>query len=307
MRRVIVLGGGISPEREVSLRSSREVVNALQACGYNTVFIDPKVSKDYLSPKPGDIVFPVLHGEFGEDGQVQKELEERRIPFLGSGSKASLLSFDKSLTRKELAKHGIPIARGDTVRRDNYQSHSLAASPHVLKAVNGGSSIGTLIVRDPGEVTQQKIDDVFDMSDTAVIEELVEGVEITVPILDNSALPVIEIRPPANEEFDYANKYNGLSAEICPPETVSKEMQERAQRISEQAHTALGCRHLSRIDIIMRPDDSMVVLEINTIPGLTNQSLYPKSAMVAGLDFPNLARRFVELVERDYKLSDQMV
>lgn len=140
------------------------------------------------------------------------------------------------------------------------------------------------------------------MDPTAVIEELIEGVEITVPVLDNKALPVIEIKPPPGDEFDYDNKYNGETEEICPPVSVSKELQRVAQDYAEKAHAMLGCRHLSRSDFIVASDGRVVMLELNTMPGMTDQSLYPKSAKVAGIDFPELMKKFASLVKRDFKI-----
>jgi D-alanine-D-alanine ligase len=171
-----------------------------------------------------------------------------------------------------------------------------------LKVLRGGSSIGTLIVRDTATLKHEEVDKLFELDREAVLEELIEGVEVTIPILDKTALPAIEIRPPEGLEFDYENKYNGLTAEICPPESVSEELQQESQKLSEQVHKIMKCRHLSRVDIMIDQEGKLFVLEINTIPGLTDQSLYPKSAAVAGLSMPQLVKRFVELVVRDYSL-----
>jgi D-alanine--D-alanine ligase len=194
------------------------------------------------------------------------------------------------------------VAPAALVDRQTYRSAPLAAAPHVLKVNHGGSSIGTLIVRDVQAVAQADIDALFDLENQAVLEKLIEGDEITVPILDKVALPVIEIRPPADGEFDYENKYNGRSAEICPPESISLDIQKKAQKLAEQVHKIMDCRHLSRVDIMIDKSGNLFVLEINTMPGMTGQSLYPKSAAVAGLDMPQLIKQFVGLVRRDYSL-----
>jgi D-alanine-D-alanine ligase len=128
------------------------------------------------------------------------------------------------------------------------------------------------------------------------------GNEITVPILDQKALPVVEIVPPDNEEFDYDNKYNGRSQELCPPLSVPRETQKQAQELAEKVHKTMGCRHLSRVDIMIDKAGKLYVLEINTMPGMTDQSLYPKSALVAGMMMPDLMTKFVELVKRDYSI-----
>lgn len=300
--KIVVLGGGNSEERDVSLRSSRAVTDALLAAGYDVINLDPMTFDVLDEIEPGSIVFPILHGKNGEDGAVQAELENRNLPYLGSNSAASKVCFSKHQTRTAFIQAGLPVAEGDKVTKSTYLKHPLAKRSHVLKTNKGGSSIGTYIVRDPSNIIGKKVDEVFKLGQEAVIEELVEGVEITVPILDKKALPAIEIVPPPNEEFDYANKYNGKTREICPPNSVDKDVQNRAQEMAETAHKQLGCRHLSRVDIILRPDNTMVLLEINTMPGMTNQSLYPLSAKTKGIDFVQLMSIFVALVKRDYEL-----
>src|SRR4030095_1883169 len=210
--------GGDSPEREVSLRSGKSVLQALQAAGYTTQEYDPAKGIKFLdSLGPATIVFPILHGQGGEDGTIQKQLEKRNIKYLGSDSRASALCFDKSRTRQVLLANGVPMAEGDTVTRDSYTDHPLTKRPHVLKVARGGSSIGTLLVSNPTVSKPEKVQEIFELDELAIIEELVEGVEIKITILDRTALPVIEIRPPADGEFDYENKYNGQTAELCPP------------------------------------------------------------------------------------------
>lgn len=300
--KITVLGGGDSPEREVSLRSAAAVADALATEGFDVTQLDPADIQVLDSIPGGSIVFPILHGYHGEDGYVQSELDARNLPYLGSGSKASADCFDKWKTRQLLEQLGLAVALGEHVDKASYPASQLKNGPHVLKAVGGGSSIGTYIVRNPGDISESGVKGVFAVSDTAVVEELVEGVEITVPILDGTALPVIEIQPPKEQEFDYENKYNGLTQELCPAVSISGEVQKTAQVLAEKAHAGLGCRHLSRVDMIVRPDSSMVILEINTMPGMTDQSLFPKSAHAAGIPFPALMSRCVDMVRRDYEL-----
>ncbi len=298
--KILVLGGGNSPEREVSQRSAKAVASALETAGFEVDQADPK---DGLKVGEDTIVFPILHGQGGEDGKLQKQLEALKVPYLGSDSQASAICFDKSLARQKLQDFNIPVAAGDTVTWQTYASHKLSKEPHVLKVSRGGSSIGTYIVRDPENINQNHVQEVFSLDNEAVIEELVIGNEITVPILDNKALPVIEIVPPQDGEFDYENKYNGRTQELCPPQNVSQLLQSKAQTLATQVHQALGARHLSRIDIIVKPNGDLVVLELNTMPGMTAQSLYPLSAKAHGLEMPELMREFVRLVKRDYKLG----
>lgn len=298
--KILVLGGGNSTEREVSLRSAAAVARALKQVDFEVIEADP-INGLYV--KPGDIVFPILHGHGGEDGSLQLQLESRRAPYLGSDSSTSAICFDKALTRKKLVLAGLPVAKGDKVNHTTYADHELAKTPHVLKVSKGGSSIGTYIVRDTSKIDSKKVTEVFNLDATALIEELVLGNEITVSILDDQALPVIEIVPPADGEFDYNNKYNGKTQELCPPKNIDERTQKAAQELGLKVHRALGARHLSRVDIIVRPNGQMVVLELNTMPGMTEESLYPLSARQAGIDMPSLMKKFVELIKRDYGLK----
>ena len=299
--KIVVLGGGDSPEREVSLRSSASVAKAAREAGYEVTRHDPAEGLEVLDGLEDIIVFPILHGVNGEDGVIQKELEQRNLKYLGSDSKSSVNCFDKWLTHQQLEKAGITIPRGELVDKQSYGNHPLAQRPHVLKILHGGSSIGTLVVRDPRKVNPADIDEIFSMEARAVLEELIEGVEATVPILGTQALPVIEIKPPVNAEFDYQNKYNGATAELCPPENISADLQKNAQSIAQKVHKVMGCRHLSRVDLMIDKLGRIYVLEINTMPGMTDQSLYPKSALVAGISMPQLIHKFVELIEQDSK------
>lgn len=300
--KVTVLGGGDSTERAVSLRSAKAVADALISAGFDIQNLDPIESGALDQIDKNSIIFPILHGTNGEDGAIQSELEKRGLPYLGTMSAASKQCFDKWETRKKLVPKGILFADAQLITVDNYQGHALTNRPHVLKVHEGGSSIGTLIVRNPNKIAADEVDDVFFLDSLAVIEELIEGTEITVPVLDDTALPVIEIRPPKGDEFDYEHKYNGETVELCPPESVSTDIQIAAQKIAENAHRIMNCRHLSRSDFIVRPSGEIVMLEINTMPGMTDQSLYPKSALVAGITFPDLMNRFIAMIKRDYEL-----
>lgn len=299
---VIVLGGGDSPEREVSFRSAAAVADAGRRAGFEITSIDPAQSDDWLTNvTPGTVVLPILHGKGGEDGEIQSKLEKKPLPFLGSGSTASAECFDKWQTRHKLEAAGLPVAKGQQVNNETYKLSELAKLPHVLKISNGGSSIGTLVVRDPSRVDESKVAQIFAMEKNAIIEELIIGTEATVPILDQTALPVIEIIPPQGYEFDYENKYNGQTQELCPPASIPENLQQACQRLAEEVHKVMGCRHLSRVDIMIDEAGNLFVLEINTIPGLTDQSLYPKSAAVAGINMPDLISKFVDLANRDYQ------
>ncbi len=301
--RILVLGGGTSPEREVSLRSAKAVANAARQAGYEVDEADPRAGYKILDNLPNDIlVFPILHGADGEDGVLQVEMDKRQLAYLGSGAISSKNCFDKRKTREILVKAGIQMPLAELVNQDTYEANPLAQKPHVLKILHGGSSIGTLKADKPGDLTQKQIEDIFNLENSALIEELIEGTEITIPILGDKALPVIEIIPPANEEFDYENKYNGRTQELCPPKNVFERVQRESQALAENVHQNMGCRHLSRVDIMIDKDNNLFVLEINTMPGMTDQSLYPRSANVVGLPMPELVNKFVSFVKLDYGL-----
>ena len=299
--KILVLGGGLSPERQVSLRSAKNIANAARAAGFEVQEADPADGFSILDGLKDTVVFPILHGKNGEDGVIQKELEDRKLPYLGSSSQASAECFDKWQSRTLMQEAGIPMPKAYLVNEKTYRTQALASLPHVLKIVHGGSSIGVLIVRDPSKVAEHEINEIFAMEEQAVLEELIGGTEITIPILGNKALPVIEIRPPTNAEFDYENKYNGATAELCPAESVSAELQAQARVLAEKVHQATNCRHLSRVDMMLDKSGQLYVLETNIMPGLTEQSLYPKAAAVAGYDMPKLIKQFVDLVKQDFK------
>ncbi len=302
-QKILVLGGGDSPEREVSLRSAKAVASAAREAGYEVLEADPSDGYGVLDSISKDsVVLPILHGAGGEDGVVQAELDKRGLPYLGADSLSSKNCFDKWLTREMLVKNDIPMASAVRVNKSSYVKEPISKKPHVLKVQHGGSSIGTLMVRDPSKLSQTQVDEIFGLEDDAVVEELIEGIEITVPILDKSALMPLEIQPPESGEFDYENKYNGATKELCPPPSLNQAQIKAAQGLAEKVHRVMDCRHLSRIDIILDKSSNFYVLEINTIPGLTNQSLFPKSAVQAGYDMPALVTKFVEIVKRDYAL-----
>lgn len=299
--KVLVLFGGDSPEREVSLRSGAAVNEALKNAGVDTILFDPIDGDEELLKlaQEVDMVFPILHGKNCEDGVIQKKLESVGALFLGSDSKSSAVCFNKEQTHHVLQKSGITMPLFAVVTKKDLQ-HELFRKPFVLKPVNGGSSLDTLVAREVNESILETAEELLNRYETMMLEELIEGQEITVPILDNQALPVIAIVPPLDGEFDYANKYNGKSKELCPAplELVSAQVQEEAQKIAMLVHELLGARHLSRTDIIVTPGGKLYVLELNTMPGMTNQSLFPAAAQAAGYTMEQFVMKLVEIVKK---------
>jgi D-alanine-D-alanine ligase len=294
--KVLVLLGGASSEREVSLRSGAAVRDALTDGGHEVLVYDPKEGNEGLHEYASkvDCVFPILHGKGGEDGTIQAELEKLGFKYLGADSKVSKLCFDKELFKQMLNKLSILTPKSELVTKNSIQYSPLLQKPYVLKPVDGGSSVDTFMIRDPKNQSYNL--NVFDHYQLMLVEELIEGTEITIPVLGDQALPVIEIIPPVGKEFDYENKYNGATQELCPPQHVSTEKQQEAQRLSEQIHKAAGVRHLSRTDIIIDHEGKLWVLELNTIPGLTDQSLFPKAAAIAGINMQQLVQKFLDMV-----------
>lgn len=296
--KILVIGGGNGSEREVSLRSSAAVRDGLTDLGHAVTWIDAKEPDEVVlnAAREAELVFPILHGTGGEDGTIQRLLDQASKPYLGSNAAVSELCFNKNHLKALVAEHGVVVPRGEVVDAAGFAASPLILAPFVLKPIADGSTVGCLIARTL-PFDQSAADALFKTYGHMLLEELVVGPEITVPILDATATPVIEIVPPEGAEFDYENKYNGATAELCPPKNIPQDAQKRAQKLAEQVHQLAGCRHLSRVDMILRPDGQLVVLEINTMPGMTAQSLYPKGARAAGYSWSELMQRFVEMLQ----------
>jgi D-alanine-D-alanine ligase len=296
MTQVTVLAGGASDEREISLRSGAAVATALQKGGYHVQAIDPAdgLDKQLATLQAGGIIFPALHGLGGEDGTLQRFLEQHHIPYIGADSRASALCFDKARYTALLAKHHILVPQTELVDLQHYQQSVLRQRPFVLKPNDGGSSIDTVIVRDPAAVDEAAIEEVFSRHGKLLLQALITGIEITVAVLGTNPLPVIEIIPPPSAEFDYENKYNGQTQELCPPTHVDQMLQNQAQALAQQIHELTGCRDMSRTDIIVTSAGELYVLETNTIPGLTDQSLLPKAAAAGGYDMTAVCDQLVQ-------------
>lgn len=293
MANIHVVCGGDSSEREVSLRSGNAVAEALRTIGHEVTVLDTSDSDEAICTC--DVVFPVLHGVGGEDGQLQARLEKCGVRFVGTGSVASQLCMNKAAYREKMLEAGFLMAQGTVVTKDSYGEHSLSRAPHVLKPIDGGSTIDTYIVRDATNIDQSLVADYFSRHEQMILEELIVGDEITVGVLGEKALPVIEIIPPQNEDFDYENKYNGKTQELCPPLHVAEHVQQKAQELTVAIHKLAGCRDFSRTDFIVTANEKYYLLETNTIPGMTGQSLYPKMAATAGIAFPELCDQLTQM------------
>lgn len=295
---VALLFGGSSSEREISIKSAQSVGTALENAGYSVHKIDtaPLKSDQLLQElKNCDVVFPILHGAGGEDGKPQAWLESHGFAYIGSDSSSSEICFNKARYKNAVSRFGIVTPQGGLVNRESFITSDLITRPFVLKPNDGGSSVDTFIAREPGNFDSNAINKALDHYGEMLLEELIIGTELTVGILNESTLPVIEIIPPSDEEFDYENKYNGKTQELCPPEDIAEDIQKTAQTIALKIHRQLRLRDMSRTDMMLRSsDNALIILETNTIPGMTDQSLLPKAAAASGVDMVQLVRALVD-------------
>lgn len=294
---ILVIGGGTSDEREVSIRSAAAVREALTDLGHTVSYIDSFTSStNYIVSvaKKNALVFPILHGRGGEDGRLQQLFEDAGVRYLGSTPIACQQTFDKVRFKNILRENNLPTPKSEVVDEKAFSESRLTNKPFVLKPISGGSSIDTFIARKlPHD--SMAMTPAFKKYGHMLLEELIEGDEITVGILGNTALPVIEIIPPMGGEFDYENKYNGATSELCPPQNVSEDLQAQAQDLALKIHQLTDCRHLSRTDFMINKQGNLFAIDCNTIPGLTTQSLFPKAAKTAGLSWNQLVGKFIEL------------
>lgn len=300
-RSVAVLMGGRSAEREVSLHTGEQVARGLEARGHRVVTLDTADLGFIEALRTGafDVAFICLHGRLGEDGTMQGLLEILGVPYVGSGVLASALAMDKVASKHLFTAAGLPTPPSVAVTAVPTDTAAIVAelgSKLVVKPVSEGSSVGMSIVHAPSELTPA-LELAFKHDDTVLIEAFVAGAEVTVGVLGNDileALPTLEIVP-EHEFYDYESKYvPGMSRHIIPAR-VSASEQAECQRVAIAAHVALGCRGMSRADTIVTAEGEVLLLEVNTIPGMTTTSLLPDAARAAGIEFPDLCTRLVEL------------
>ena len=291
--KVAVLMGGRSSEREISLKTGRAVLNALKSKGYDAEPVDPAESSFIDDLRKFDVAFIALHGRYGEDGTVQGLLELLGIPYTGSGVLASALALNKVHSKIVFEKFAVPTAPYTFFDTDNIPEDSPLGYPVVVKPASEGSSIGTSFVHSREEF-KKAIEVAFRYDQVVLVEKMLSGKELTVGIVGGKvprALPVVEIVP-SSEFFDYEAKYIPGKTEYLVPAPISQDQATVLQEVALKAHTALGCFGVSRVDIIWDDRLGPQVLEVNTIPGMTETSLLPKAARAAGINFPDL----VELI-----------
>lgn len=298
--RIGVLMGGPSSEREISLKSGKAVFEAFVQLGLDAVAIDIKTDnaeENIKLIKSGnlDCAFLALHGRFGEDGQIQHILDTIELPYTCSGVEASRLAMDKVLSRKIFEANGLAVPRYKVFEKKSFLAcwSNHLSFPLVIKPATHGSSIGLSII-DREEDFIRAVDLAFGFDDKIIIEEYIKGRELTVGILEERALPVIEIIP-KKTFFDFEAKYHPGLTEYVVPAQLTEETAEKTKKAALKAHQLLGCSGCSRVDLILGQNDVPFVLEVNTIPGLTSMSLLPKAARCVGIEFGELCVKLIQL------------
>ncbi|MEN7973672.1 MAG: D-alanine--D-alanine ligase [Verrucomicrobiota bacterium] len=287
--KVAVLKGGVSSEREISLRSGAAIAQGLREGGYEVEEVDI-VSREFTVPTGVEAVFVALHGEFGEDGEIQQALAGLGLPFTGSGAESCRVSFDKVLTRDRLEANGIPVPRGEVLTS---AADLTIPVPLVVKPPREGSSVGIHIVSSEAG-WEPAFADAVRFSGEALVEEYIPGRELTVGLVDGEVLPVVEILP-ASEWYDYEAKYVTGETQYAVPAELDAAVASELQSIAKKTFECLDAEGFGRVDFRLSPEGRPYVLELNAIPGFTATSLLPKAAEAAGTGFSELCCRIMEL------------
>jgi D-alanine-D-alanine ligase len=309
--RIGVLMGGPSSERDISLLSGEAVFDVLSHFNLNVIgiVVPENKSLEYLSEwlkkklieEKVTLIFNALHGWFGEDGEVQKILDELEIPYSGSGELASRLAMNKIKSREIFLKNMIPVPRYFVInKKENYNMDGFRF-PLIIKPSSQGSSVGLFKVRNEEEF-KNFIPKVLSYDGKVLVEEFIDGMELTVGVLDEEPLPVIRIKP-KEEFYNYKAKYTPGKTQYIVPANIDEKIEKRAKELGLRAHQSLGCSGFSRVDMVYSSAyNDVIVLEVNTIPGLTPTSLLPKAAKVTGIGFPQLILRMLNTAfSRDEK------
>ena len=337
--KIVVLCGGTSTERDVSLVTGREVCKALRSKGHKAVLIDvfighegintkeyldedfvieneleyikdnakdlenlKKSRKEFFGPnvlelcKEADCVFMGLHGACGEDGKVQATFDLLGIKYTGADYLESAMAMDKAVTRKIFASDNVPMAKGYKINKNEeiiYPTSKNVKYPVVVKPNCGGSSIGVYFA-DNDEEYKEALDNAFAYEDTLIVEERVIGREFSIGVIGYEAYPIIEIIMGEGEAYDYSNKYNGTTLEVCPAE-VDEKIGKKMQEAAVLAAKSLGLNTYCRVDVLLDKEGNCYCLEANTLPGMTPTSLLPQEAKANGMDYPELCEHLIEV------------
>ena len=294
-KKIAVLMGGPGSERDVSLATGRGVAKALRSFGADVFEIDVR-DENFELPGDVDLAFLTIHGTFGEDGQLQKILQQRGVRYTGDGVEESATAFDKIRSKEKFRQHGVVTPLWQVVRAHQRPTIPL---PIVVKPPREGSTVGVVIVKNEREL-ESGMAEVSKYDRELLVEEFVPGRELTIGILGNDALPILEIIPKGGF-YDFNNKYpflnpqaGGGAQHVCPAK-IDEEKTREIQELALRAFRALGLQVYARVDVLLPEDGAATVLEINTIPGMTEASLLPEAAAAAGISYPDLCLRIIEL------------
>lgn len=290
-RNIGVLMGGLSEEREISLKTGASILKALNEKGYRAAGIDAgRDLPSVLLKKKIEVAFIALHGRYGEDGCVQGLLEVMGIPYTGSGVRASSVAMDKAAAKQVFVFNGVSTPAFEVLSAGR-KTPSMKP-PFVVKPSGQGSAIGVSIVGKRTEAAGA-VKEAARHGNAVLVEEYIKGRELTVSILDGVLLPIIEIRP-REGFYDYTNKYTRGKTDFLVPARLGRTLQKRVGRESLAAYNALGCAGAARVDVMLSAKEAPYVLEVNTIPGMTELSLYPRAAEAAGLGYPALVEKMLK-------------
>lgn len=293
--KVLIVTGGTSSERRISFMSAKQVKKALESIGHKVKLFDlkngypelKKIAKDF------EVVFPVIHGEEGEGGSLQKFLSTLEVPFVGGDPKGFKIGWYKIPFKKFCQQNNIPTSKWKKIKtKDDIIRFGF---PSVLKSSAGGSSREVVILKSPWDLQNYLCKKLLKSDLPLFVEKYLPGVEVTVGILRNQALPVVEIIPPEGGWFDYQNKYWGKTEEIPHAPSIAPSLRKLTQQIALKIHQTLNLGPYSRIDFIVS-EGKPYILEVNTIPGLTSSSLFPKAAQATGISFPKLLDKIISSV-----------
>ncbi|PYJ43154.1 MAG: D-alanine--D-alanine ligase [Verrucomicrobia bacterium] len=294
-KKIAVLMGGPGSERDVSLATGRGVAKALRSFGADVFEIDVR-DENFELPGDVDLAFLTIHGTFGEDGQLQKILQQRGVRYTGDGVEESATAFDKIRSKEKFRQHGVVTPLWQVVRAHQRPTIPL---PIVVKPPREGSTVGVVIVKNEREL-ESGMAEVSKYDRELLVEKFVPGRELTIGILGNDALPILEIIPKGGF-YDFNNKYpflnpqaGGGAQHVCPAK-IDEEKTREIQELALRAFRALGLQVYARVDVLLPEDGAATVLEINTIPGMTEASLLPEAAAAAGISYPDLCLRIIEL------------
>lgn len=304
--KIVVVMGGTSTEAEISRQTGSAILKALQSKGYNAVGMElkPETFAEDIKKSGCAIVFNALHGKYGEDGLIQGTLEMLGIPYTGSGVLAAAITMDKAATKRVCEAEHISTPRAKIYHRYEMEQRDLAAEiekefslPVVVKASSQGSSIGVYIV-EKSDALKKALTDAFQYDEEVLIEQFIKGMELTVAVWGNAekkeAFPIIEITTESGR-YDYESKYTKGASHHIIPARVSEEKTKEIQDLAVKTFTACGCRGVARVDMMLAEDGTPYVIEVNSVPGMTELSLVPDAGRAMGIEFPELCARILEM------------